>query len=681
MRRLLVANRGEIARRILRTARGRGMRVAVVSTPADVSAPVRREADDVLEVPSFLDGKGIVAAARRWGADLVHPGYGYLSESAEFAAAVEGAGIRFVGPTAEGMRALGGKETARSLAAELGVPTLRALSSAELSRLAPGSWPAALAVRGIEPPYLVKASAGGGGRGMRLVADPAHLEDAVVRASEEARSAFGDGSVFVERLLEMARHVEIQVFGDGEGGGVFWGERECSLQRRHQKLFEEAPSSGVTPELREALGRAALGLVRAARYRGAGTVEFLLDRAGRFFFLEVNTRLQVEHPVTEQVYGVDLVGAQLDLAEGGWPEGFPSPRSFLVPTPRGQAFEARVLAEEPRRGFLPAPGVVRRYLEPFGEGVRVDSGIGAGSEVGTAFDSLLAKVITHADDRAGALDRMAGALEAFVIHGCGTNLPFLHALALDPDVRAGRFHTRWIDEHASDLNAPRVPEALGGFLGSPALAGRIAEALDGGPENEPREHVVRFARQAPAFPSFAGLALAPLRVACLDAHGRLQVSGPALNAALVESGTAGPPRAASLQALLARAAGEGEPALELTATRVAPETLAATAWGETWRLVDLRAAAAARGRADGGRVEAPMAGTVIEVRVSAGDVVEQGQVLFVLESMKMQLEVTSPASGVVEDVFVRPGEVLEGPGVLALVSVAAPPAPADQEVP
>jgi acetyl/propionyl-CoA carboxylase alpha subunit len=656
VKRLVVANRGEIARRVLRAARERGMTVAVVSTAADTRALVRREAE-VLEVASFLDVQGIVSAARRWRAELLHPGYGYLSESPAFAAAVEGAGIRFVGPSAENMRALGGKESARALAASLSVSTLPALGSTELAGLDPADWPAALAARGIAPPYLVKAAGGGGGRGMRLVSEARDLRAAVASASEEAQAAFSDGTVFVERFLETPRHVEIQVFGDGEGGGVFWGERECSLQRRHQKVFEEAPSSAVDPQLREALGRAALSLVQAARYRGAGTVEFLLDPGGRFFFLEVNTRLQVEHPVTEMVYGIDLVQAQLDLAEGRWPETFPSPRSFAVPTPRGQAFEARVLAEDPERGFLPAPGLVRRYHEPAGAGVRVDSGIAVGSPVTTAFDSLVAKLIVHGKDRATALERMAGALEEYVIHGCGTNLGFLRNLVRHPDVRAGRFHTRWIDEHKGELLASHLPAGLQALVRSPQLADALAKALDGGTPRTADGPAEWLRRQPQVFPSFPGTSTVALRASGVDAHGRVRVSGSDVAKALA-GGTAG---------------GDGGAELLLTATRVSPDELALSASGETWSVREARAGPGqARARAAArSRVEAPLAGKVVEVRVVPGDEVEEGQALFVLESMKMQIEVASPLTGVVREVLVFQGQVLEGPDTLAILSTAS----------
>lgn len=649
MRRLLIANRGEIARRILRTAKRRALTVAVVSTAADAGALVRREADAVLEVDSFLDLEGIVAAAAGWGADLVHPGYGFLSEQARFAEAVEARGMRFVGPTAENMRALGGKETARALAAELGVPTLPAFASTELSRLDPTEWPAALRARGIEAPYLVKAAAGGGGKGMRVVASANELPAAAARASQEARAAFGDGTVFIECFLESPRHVEAQVFGDGRGGGVFLGERECSLQRRHQKVVEEAPSPAVTPALREELGRAALALVRAARYRSAGTVEFLLEPSGRFHFLEVNTRLQVEHPVTEAVYGLDLVDAQLDLAEGRWPDALPSPEGFAVPVPRGWALEARILAEDPRRSFLPAPGLLRRFHEPSGPGVRVDSGVAAGCEVSVDFDPLLAKLVVHAPDRTAALERLTRALEDFVIHGCSTNLSFLHALTLHPDVRSGRFHTRWIDEHVAELNEPRLPKPVRELLGSPRVALAVAHALDGRAGLPVPEPVRRLASQPQAFPSFPAGVRERLEVEPGGQDGRLLLGGPALRAALAEVSAA------------AR--------LPLTVTRLSPWQLAASACGETWTLADPREGGFREGRADEAesQLSAPMAGRVLEVRTAPGEAVREGQVLFVIESMKMQLEVASPASGIVKEVRVRPDEVLRGPDTLAVV--------------
>jgi len=669
LRRLVIANRGEIARRVLRAARGRGYRVAVISTSADTTSLVRREADEVLEVGSFLDGQAIIVAARTWNADLLHPGYGYLSENAAFAAAVEAAGIGFVGPTPENMHALGGKEGARHLAAARAVPTLPALLSSELGALPAGSWEGELLRRGIHPPFLVKASAGGGGKGMRLAAHAAELPAAVARASEEARAAFADGTVFVERFLPAPRHVEIQVFGDGRGGGVFWGERECSLQRRHQKLFEEAPSAVVTPERREAMGRAALALVRAACYRGAGTVEFLLDEDGHFYFLEMNTRLQVEHPVTELVYGIDLVDAQLELAEGAWPAGFPPPDRFHLPEPVGQAFEARVLAEDPRNGFLPAPGPIRRYREPAGEGVRVDSGVAEGSMVTTAFDSLLAKLVVHGPDRATALDRMTRALEGFVIHGCGTNLPFLHALALHPDLRAGHISTAWIGQHMDDLTAQRVPPALDTLLGSPGFAREVARALASAASEWAGPHAARFAVQAQAFPSFPGGRLRRVEIARGDDEGSLIFTGEALAAALQGEHPPCPACSSALRDLVARSGTGIPPRATVVATRLSPSLTAVTAWGETWTVTDPRATVAdvASGLGNG-ELRAPMAGVVLAVHVATGQAVAQGDLLFVVESMKMQIEIRSPAAGTVADVRVRQGQALAGPDVLAVLT-------------
>jgi len=642
--RLLIANRGEIARRILRAGRERGLLVGVISTAEDADACIRREADAVLEVSSFLNAGEIVAAAQAWGATLLHPGYGFLSENADFAEAVEAAGIAFVGPRPETMRALGAKEAAKALAQRCGVPTLPALLSHELAALPVEAWGPELSARGLHAPFLVKASGGGGGRGMRVVDELSALPEAIQQASREALAGFGDGTVFVERFLAAPRHIEVQVFGDGEGGGVFLGERECSLQRRHQKVVEEAPSSVVDPALREALGRAAMQLVRETRYRGAGTVEFLLDAEGQFHFLEVNTRLQVEHPVTEAVYGVDLVQAQLDLAEGRWPEALGDPHHFSVPTPRGVALEARILAEDPRHAFLPTPGQLALYREPSGEGVRVDSGVVEGGRVNDRFDSLIAKLIVWGADRREAVQRLSKALSEFAILGCTTNLPFLLALSRHPHFAAGEESTNWIREHLDALNAPLLPPALVGLTASEAFRTQLSEALQG-----------LGAPTTPAAACFAALAHAELRVGS-------RAEKPCL-------------RLTRSEAARFQLHGAG-PALDLYALRRGHH-LALHLLGESLLLEDPRAMPpATRGDGGVGTVLAPMAGKVLECRVAVGELVEEGQVLFILESMKMQMEVRAPGPGRITSLHASAGQVMAGPDPLAeLVAADAEGAP------
>jgi len=634
-RRLVIANRGEIARRILRAGRAMGFQVAVLGTPQDAGARVLAEADAVLPVPGFLDGPAIVAACAAWGGQLLHPGYGFLSENADFAQAVEDAGIRFVGPTAASMRALGRKEAAKELARACAVPVLEALLSHELEHLDPARWEAELAARAIHPPYLVKASGGGGGRGMRVVGTAGALPEAVRRAGQEAQAAFRDGAVFIERYLTAPRHIEIQVFGDGRGGGVSLGERECSLQRRHQKVLEEAPSAVVDPNLRARLGQAALALVQATRYRGAGTVEFLLDPSGAWYFLEVNARLQVEHPVTELAYRVDLVQAQLELAEGRWPAALGEPGSGRAPEPVGVALEARILAEDPRRDWLPTPGPVLLYREPTGPGIRVDSAVGQGDRINAAFDSLIAKLVVWGPDRATAVARLSQALAQFVILGCGSNLPLLQAISRSPDFLAGRSSTRWIQDHLAELNGPLLPAPWLELFASQPFREALGCALLG--TGRPRGPAARFAT----------LCAAELE------HG----------------GRTGPPftlrPAAEAQAFILGGPG---PEQEAWACRLADGQLALSTQGEVLYLPDpLAPAPEADPQAGGGPLLAPMAGRVVEVAACAGSLVEPGQLLFVLESMKMQFEVRAPRRARVEAVLVRPEQVLQGPERLALL--------------
>lgn len=675
-RRLVIANRGEIARRILRAARVRGYAVAVVSTPEDAGSLVRREADAVLEVSGFLAGREIVDAAVGWQAQCLHPGYGFLAENADFAQAVEDAGVVFVGPTAANMRALGGKESAKAIAQRCGVPTLVALLSHELAGLPVERWGAELARRGIAAPFLVKASGGGGGRGMRVVEALEDLPGAIRRAAEEALAGFGDGTVFVERYLRAPRHVEVQVFGDGQGGGVFLGERECSLQRRHQKVLEESPSPVMDDVLREALGRAALALVRETRYRSAGTVEFLLDEERDFHFLEMNTRLQVEHPVTELVLGVDLVQAQLELAEGRFPGDLGDPTRFSVPRPRGVALEARILAEDPRNGFLPTPGPLVVYREPAGEGVRVDSGVGAGGRILDRFDSMIAKLVVWGEDRAQAVSRLSTALEDFTILGCTTNLPFLQAVSRHPDYLAGAESTDWIGAHLERLNAPLMPAPCREFFESKAFREALSCAFRGVGEPRPGP-AARFAAQVhPELRTGSGQEKAAFGLRREEEPHGFALRGPVLRQMLahpLEAPTrheCGPGLLRALTALQ-----EPDPALRLWACRLGGSRMALAVFGETLVLEDPLASLTSPHRAaterSSGTVRAPMAGSVVEVRVAKGEVVEEGQVLFVVESMKMQFEVAAPLSGRVASVLVERGQALPGPETMAVLEEIA----------
>jgi acetyl/propionyl-CoA carboxylase alpha subunit len=638
MTRLLIANRGEIARRILRTARERGYTVAVLSTREDAGALVRREADAVLEVSSFLAMDEIVKVAGSWRADLLHPGYGFLSENAAFALAMESAGIRFVGPTPENMRALGSKESAKALARSCGVPTLEAIFARDLMELPREKWGQELVARGLRPPFLVKASGGGGGRGMRVVDSVTGLRSALQIASSEAQSAFGDGTVFLERYLRAPRHVEVQVFGDGRGHGVFLGERECSLQRRHQKVVEESPSAVVNAELREAMGRAALALVEASSYRGAGTAEFLLDAEGRFHFLEMNTRIQVEHPVTEMVYGLDLVAAQLELAEGRWPAVLGDPTKFAVPSPRGVALEARILAEDPRKDFMPATGTLRIYREPAGPGIRVDSGVREGDGVTPHFDSMIAKLIVQGEDRAQAVAKLSWALEQFTILGCSTNLPFLLAVSRHSDFLAGRESTSWIAENLSILKESPVPETWRDFLGTRSFLGALVGILaDTG--KPPEGPAARFAAQT---------------------HPELRVGGSRDKSGFRLLRQEDHPNHFVLLRLV-----DGI-TLDLWACRRGNE-LEIAAFGDTWTVED-PTLAASQGSTDG-LVRSPMAGKVLEVKVGVGDRVGRGQILFLVESMKMQMEVAAPRSGRIASIAVGPGQILPGPEPMAVLDV------------
>jgi acetyl-CoA carboxylase, biotin carboxylase subunit len=446
---VLVANRGEIALRVIRACRELGIHTVAVYSEADrESLHVRFADDDVCIGPppgrqSYLNIPRIIAAAEITGADAIHPGYGFLAENYEFAQICKASNIAFIGPTAEQIQAMGDKASARRLAKEAGVPTVPGsegvLTSAE---------EACEAAQALGFPVIIKATAGGGGKGMRIAHDEESFGQLFSLAQNEALAAFGNGDVYLEKYLERPRHVEIQVMGDTQGRLVHLGERDCSIQRRHQKLVEESPSPVVTAELRASMGAASVALASAIGYVGAGTLEYLLDSAGHFYFMEMNTRIQVEHPVTEMVTGFDLVKEQIRVAAGE-PLSFPAELNGL----RGHAIECRVNAEDSARNFQPSPGHITAYHPPGGPGVRVDTHVYAGYNVPPYYDSLLAKVIVHGRDRPEALARMGQALDSFILEGVTTTIPFLARLIRHPDFVAGRVDTRFLERETQLLQA------------------------------------------------------------------------------------------------------------------------------------------------------------------------------------------------------------------------------------
>jgi acetyl-CoA/propionyl-CoA carboxylase biotin carboxyl carrier protein len=646
--RVLIANRGEIAVRIARTLRRLGVESVAVYSDADAGAVHVRAADRALRIgpaaaaESYLSVERIVEAARACGAEAVHPGYGFLSERPELPLACAEAGIAFVGPGPEAMALLGDKVKAKAVAKAAGVPVLPGLSGADPPHLSPrglqvegglsdeeiAAW-----VEDADLPVLLKAAAGGGGRGMRVVHHQGDLGEALAAARREAMAAFGDDRLLVERYLEGSRHIEVQLIADARGNCVHLGERECSLQRRHQKVIEEAPSPVVGPELRERIGAAAVALARAAGYINAGTVELIADRDDpeSFYFLEMNARLQVEHPVTEAVTGLDLVELQLRVAAG---EELPIAQEDV--TLRGHAVEARVYAEEPARGFLPSTGIVAAYREPAVG--RIDSGVAEGSEVGSDYDPMLAKAIGAGADRGEALAALDRALGELVLLGPGTNVAYLRALLARPEVRAGEIDTGLIErlgeEVAPPPMAPEIPAAALEALLDPDPSDPWA-AADGW----------RLGGAAPVRATLTGPdgdveVEADVEVAVSrDIGGKRQPRWEVVR----EAGCGGRPGAVWILD------GRSEPARFALADEDREHT----------------------GAAHAGSLEAPMPGTVIAVRRGPGEAVEEGEVLVVVESMKMELAVQSPAAGTVAEVLVAAGEQVERGQTLVLMGEGA----------
>jgi acetyl/propionyl-CoA carboxylase alpha subunit len=648
MRSLLVANRGEIARRVFRTARGLGLSTVAVFSDADAEMPFVRDADQAVRLPgttaadTYLRGDLITEAAKRVGADAVHPGYGFLSENADFARAVIAAGLTWVGPPPEAIEAMGSKLESKRMMRDAGVPTLP--WSEDVSSASDVGFP-----------LLVKASAGGGGRGMRIVRAPEELAAAVDGAQREAASAFGDETVFLERYLDAPRHVEVQVFADTNGNVVSLFERECSIQRRHQKIVEESPSPAVDEALRAAMGDAAVAAAKAVGYVGAGTVEFVLTPDGSYYFLEMNTRLQVEHPVTEMVTGLDLVRLQLLVAGGA-----PLPEAALHPVMTGHAIEVRLYAEDAENGFLPVTGTLREFSIP--DSVRVDSGVQAGSVISPYYDAMIAKVVSHADTRDAAAASLAAALRRARIHGVTTNRDLLVQILREPEFLAGGTDTAYLERHdPAELGAPML---YAGGATSHAVAAAIAL----------QERNRSSARVQAALPSgWRSNPSQPQRVELVE-HGETRLVTYAYGRGSIDISVDGAPVdvtviSASPDQLDAEIAGvrrRYDVAIDDDGAIVDVDSpLGSSSYTVLPRFPDPSDAMAT------GSLVAPMPGAVVRVLIEVGATVTKGEPLVVLEAMKMEHTVASPADGVVTDLRVTAGQQVDAGSVLAVVEDAA----------
>ncbi len=650
---VLIANRGEIACRIIRTAKRLGMRTIAVYSDADRDAMFVGMADEAYGIgpaaarESYLSIDKIIAVAREAGAACIHPGYGFLSEKPDFADACAGNGIVFVGPPASAIRAMGLKDAAKALVSGAGVPVVPGYHGAKQE-------PDFLRQKAYEIgyPVLIKAVAGGGGKGMRRVDKAGEFEAALASAQREAQSAFGDPRVLVEKYVLSPRHIEIQVFADGHGNVVHLFERDCSLQRRHQKVIEEAPAPGMPPEMRAAMGRAAVEAARAVGYVGAGTVEFIADgreglRPDRFFFMEMNTRLQVEHPVTEAITGLDLVELQFRVAAG---EALPFTQDDLAI--QGHAVEARLYAEDPERGFLPSTGRLHALRFPEGEGLRIDTGVAEGDEVTPFYDPMIAKVIARGETRDEALDRLSEALGRTVVAGPRTNVAFLKALCDARGFREGAFDTGFIDRNLDVLGAVTRPrDDVAAEFGGVALLVRERERLES-------RRIYRSNEPGSPWDESDGFLLVGERRVGFP----LVVDGERVEAAIVQN-------AAGTTTV---AIGSRDP-WAWTGDTVDDEIL--TDRG-VYVLRDGRQTFVAlydpfdvdlEHMDEGGTVKAPMHGKLVAVFVKAGDRVEKGQRLAIVEAMKMEHVLTAPTAGEVTEVAAEPGaQVAEGSRLIAL---------------
>jgi acyl-CoA carboxylase subunit alpha len=651
---LLIANRGEIAARIMRTARAMDIATVAVFSDPDAGLPFVTDADEAVRLPgsapaqTYLRGDAIIAAAAATGADAVHPGYGFLSENADFARACGAAGLTFVGPAPETIEAMGSKIAAKELMAKAGVPVLPGAVFGDATEPDPAALRQAAAEIGY--PVLVKAAFGGGGRGMRVAAGDGEVVEAVAAARREAASAFGNGTVFLERYVQAPRHIEVQIFGDRAGQVVHLFERECSIQRRYQKIIEEAPAPGLGAELRAELCRAAVAAGQAIGYVGAGTVEFVLDGAGRFYFLEVNTRLQVEHPVTELICGLDLVRLQLEVAAGrplppGTGAGF-----------TGHAIEARLYAEDAAAGYLPAGGDLHTFEIDPAPGLRVDAGFASGTTVSTFYDSMLAKVIAYGPTRDDARRVLAGALARARLHGVVTNRDLLVAILREPEFTAGTTDTGYLDRHP--------PGDLIGADGAAAPVHLLAAALAGQAGRR------RAAPVLGTLPSgWRNNPSAPQR-ASYEAGGRAAE----VRYQFGRDGLTAEVDGVALPSLVLHAAAAGRVDLEIGGVRrviavhrvgrvsYVDSALGHSALAEADRFPD------PAGAEQAGSLLAPMPGTVVRIEVEVGDPVSAGMPILAMEAMKMEHVIRAPAAGVVTELPVTVGAQVSSGSVLAVVT-------------
>ena len=597
---LLIANRGEIALRVQRTARRLGLRTVAIYTDLDRSAPHVRAADEAHRVPSYLDVAAIVAVAQRSGVDAIHPGYGFLSERAVFARAVADAGITFVGPSAEVMDAMGRKDAAREIAVAAGVPVVPRGEDADF-------------------PILVKAAAGGGGKGMRIVRSPEAHEEAVAAARREAMAAFGDDTMIIERYVERGRHIEVQILADAHGTVLHLFERDCSVQRRHQKVMEEAPAPTITAEVRELVTSSAVALARHVGYQNAGTVEFLLDEeSGQAYFLEMNTRLQVEHPVTELVTGLDLVELQLQVAAG---ERLPVTQADIAVT--GHAIEARIYAEDAYAGFLPQAGTASGVRWP--DRVRVDQALEAGQPVSTAYDPMLGKIIAYGCDREAARLALVDALDRTVISGLTTNTGFLRELAALPDFAQASLDTAWLDRHAVSEPDDELPRVFAAWASAASVA-------DAAPHPFQADGWRLGASPAPMIIQLDRAVLVDRHKGRVDDHDvrLVDVTGDRLTLEI-----------------------DGELRHAVVQGRAHGSEVVFRGQRFVFERPDVFADHAAV--AGDGAIVAPMPGTIVDVRVADGDEVAADQVLVILEAMKMEVSLRAPFAGTVSGLAVAPG--------------------------